>query len=81
PRYEKETVTDPRVKALFDTWSLVMDANAWYRIDQHWILSFSAKELLKKDYNQYPAYYSGTRPLDAPRPDDPQYYVSLSYSY
>lgn len=81
PRYEKENVTDPRVKALFDTWSLVMDVNAWYRIDRHWTLAASAKELLRKEYNQYPAYYSGTRPLDAPRPNGPQYYVSLSYTF
>lgn len=80
-RYDKANVTDSRVVDLFDTWSLVMDVNAWYRISPHWSLSVSAKELLTKDYNQYPAYYSGTRPLDAPRPNDPQYYVSLSYAF
>lgn len=80
-RYDKEKVVDPRVIALFDTWSFVMDVNAWYRLDSHWRLSFSAKELFHKDYNQYPAYFSGTRPLDAPRPNGPQYYLSLSYAY
>ncbi len=81
PRYEKAEVTDPEVAALFDKWSCVMDANAWYLINKNLKLSFMAKEVLHKNYNQQPAYFSGTRPLDAPRANNPQYYLSLSYIY
>lgn len=81
PRYEKAEVSDPEVEALFDEWSMVMDANAWYKINEHLTLSFTAKELLHKNYNQTPAYFSGKRPLDSPRADDPQYYLSLSCTF
>lgn len=81
PRYEKAAVTDPRVQDLFDKWSFVMDANAWYQVNQKIKISFTAKELLHINYNQTPAYYSGTRPLDSPRAANPQYYVSLSYTF
>lgn len=81
PRYEKAAVTDPEVEALFDEWAFVMDANAWYQINKHWKVSLIAKELLHKNYNQYPAYFSGSRPLDAPRADDPQYYLELNYTF
>ncbi len=81
PRYEKAKVTDPAVAALFDKWSFVMDANLWYQFDKHLKLSLSAKELLHKNYNQHPAYFNGTRPLDSPRAENPQYYLSLSYNY
>jgi|GEM_PF-3382278 len=80
PRYTKAQVTDPEVAALFDKWSLVMDANAWYQIDKRLRVSFSAKEILHKNYNQYPAYFSGEHPLDAPRPAAPQYFLSLDYA-
>ncbi|MDD5758449.1 MAG: TonB-dependent receptor plug domain-containing protein [Desulfobulbaceae bacterium] len=81
PRYEKAAVTDPQVKELFDKWSFVMDANAWYQVDKHWKISFIAKEIIHKNFNQYPAYFSGARALDAPRPDDPQYYLELNYAF
>ncbi len=81
PRYEKAKVTDPAVAALFDKWSFVMDANLWYQFNKHLKFSFSAKELLHKNYNQYPAYFNGTRPLDSPRAENPQYYLSISYNY
>ncbi len=81
PRYEQAGVTDPRIKELFDQWSWVVDANVWYKIDRHFTLAFQAKELLHHNYNQQPAYYAGTRPLDAPRANDPQYYLSLSYAF
>lgn len=81
PRYEKAAVSDPGVASLFDRWSLVMDANAWYLIDENIKVSFMAKEFLHKNYNQHPAYFSGTRPLDAPRASNPQYYLSLSYTF
>ena len=80
PRYTKSSVTDPELAALFDKWSLVMDANVWYQIDQRLKVSFSAKEILHKNYNQYPAYFSGERPLDAPRAEGPQYFLSLDYA-
>ena len=79
PRYEKSAVTDPVVAALFDSWSLVVDANAWYQVNKNIKISFMAKEILHKNYNQYPAYFSGTRPLDSPRANNPQYYVALDY--
>lgn len=81
PRYEKAAVTDPEVAELFDTWSLVMDANAWYQVDKNLKIAFAAKELLRINYNQYPAYFAGARPLDSPRPNDPQYYLSLDYAF
>lgn len=81
PRYDKGNTTDPKVIALFNSWSMVMNVNAWYRLDTHWTLAVSTKELLRKDFNQYPAYFAGTRPLDAPRPADPQYYASLTYAF
>ncbi len=81
PRYEKAEVTDPDVKSLFDKWSFVMDLNAWYQLNQKTKISFIAKEIFHINYNQYPAYYSGTRPLDSPRAANPQFYVTLSYAF
>jgi outer membrane receptor protein involved in Fe transport len=81
PRYEKSTVTDPRVEELFDNWSFIMDVNSWYQLNQKTKISFTAKELLHINYNQAPAYYSGTRPLDSPRPANPQFYISISYAF
>lgn len=80
PRYDKAATTDPEVIALFDKWSFVMDANAWYQVDKRLKISFTAKELLRQDYNQAPAYFSGTRPLDSPRAASPQYYLTLDYA-
>jgi outer membrane cobalamin receptor len=80
PRYDKAATTDPEVIALFDKWSFVMDANAWYQVDKRLKISFTAKELLHKDYNQAPAYFAGTRPLDSPRAASPQYYLTLDYA-
>lgn len=81
PRYEHAGVTDPEIEALFDQWSWVMDANAWYRFDQHLTIALTAKELFHANYDQQPAYYAGTRPLDAPRANHPQYYLSLTYAF
>jgi hypothetical protein len=81
PRYEKAGVTDPEVEALFNKWSLVMDANAWYQVNKNLKLSFIAKEILHINYDQYPAYFSGKRPLDSPRANNPQYYLALDYTF
>jgi outer membrane receptor protein involved in Fe transport len=81
PRYEQAGVTDPAIRDLFDQWSWIVDANAWYKIDQHVTLAFTAKELFHKNYNQQPAYYAGARPLDAPRADQAQYYLTLTYAF
>jgi len=81
PRYEKAQTTDPTVKDLFDQWSFVMNANLWYQLNQHIRLSFTAKELIHINYNQTPAYFNGTRPLDSPRAAEPQYYLSATFSY
>ncbi|MDA8161204.1 MAG: TonB-dependent receptor plug domain-containing protein [Desulfobacteraceae bacterium] len=80
-RYDKANTVDPRVIELFDNWSMVMDANAWYQVNQRLKISLSAKELVRINYDQYPAYYSGTRPLDSPRPDSPLYYLTISWEF
>jgi len=81
PFYEKAEVNDPRVENLFDDWTFVMDAALHYSINEHARLTFSAKELLHENYNQMPSYFNGTRPLDAPRADDPQFYLTFTYRY
>ena len=79
--YDHEQVTDPRVRELYDTWPLIINVNAWYRIDQHWTVGVSAKELLSHGFNQYASYFAGARPLDAPRPQGAQYFLSLRYAF
>ena len=81
PFYNKQETPDPRVQDLFDDWTFIMDANLRYRLDEHAVISLSAKELAHANYNQMPAYFNGTRPLDAPRADEPQYYLNFTYTY
>lgn len=80
PRYNK-TETPTAVVDLFNDWDFVADLLVIYQVNQSTRLSFSAKELIHANYNQSTAYYQGTRPLDSPRAEDPQYFLTLTYSH
>jgi len=81
PRYNKIDVTDQKIIDLFDTWDLIIDAVVSYRFNNHFRVALTAKELITSNYNQSTAYFQGTRPLDSPRAEDPQYYLTLTYTY
>jgi len=81
PRWNKANTTNPMVSDLFSDWNFVADAFVNYDIDKNWKVQFTAKELVRKHYNQGTAYFQGTRPLDNPRALDPQFYLSVSMAY
>ena len=80
PRYNKED-TALGVADLYNNWNFVADAMISYQFNESAKLLFTAKELIRKNYHQSTAYFQGTRPLDSPRAKDPQYYLTLTFSY
>jgi len=79
PRYDKDTVTDPKVKKLFDVHMFVMDANLYYNIQKNLTVSLTAKEFVTYNFNQYTNFFAGKYPLDAPNPENPQFYLTVGY--